>query len=225
MYEKILQKLKTQRGQNLQVSDKTLEAKAKSLEVLITDDDILAKADFTSEIESMQGNIGHVAKQVKEDTEKTLKKVDKTPAEIEAERLAKETKEKEDKEKGISPEVSSLIEQNKKILETLASMQGEKITTSRADILNQKLKDTPLIFKDATLNGFNRMKFNSDEEFSEYISEIEILAKNAIQVGKESNLNTSTPDITVKKPEDTKLNPVFGKAVEAFDNQESKKKE
>ena len=197
MYEKILQKLKSQRGSNNQVSDKTLEVKAKTLETLITTDEILETIDFTSEIESMQGNIGHIASEAV----KNIK-----PAEEKKEEK-KEVKETTD------PVIAQLLEQNKLIMEQLQGINIEKATQQRQTLLLEKIKDTPLIFKQATEKAFKRMSFATDEDFNEFLTETEASAKEAIQTGLESGLKFSTPPRDVNKPDPDGVTPEMQKAI------------
>jgi len=225
MYEKILEKLKLQRGQNLQVSDKTLEKMAKRFSKYIDTEEKLKEEDFTEDIENLQGNIGHIAKQVKEDTEKNFKKVEKTPAEIETERLAKIEKEKEDEKKGISPEVSALMEQNKQIMETLSSMNGEKIATTRSEKLGVILKDAMPEYKNQILSGFKHMNFENDEAFNSYFESTKTNFAAFEQKDKEQGLNTAIPNPDVKQPEKEELNPTFAKAMAAHDEQKALDKE
>lgn len=217
MYEKILEKLKQQRGQNTQVSDRTLESMAKRYARYIDTDEKLESEDFKEDIENIQGNIGAIAKQVKEDTEKKI-----TPEKKPEEK--KEKVEKPDEKKEDMPEwAKSMLEQNKVLLEKVNGMQDEKVTQSRSEILNEKLKETPLIFKNATISGFNRMKFENDEEFNAYLSEVEENAKAAIQEGNEKGLNTSTPKPDVHKPDPEEVSPEMQKAIEGITKKEEKK--
>lgn len=208
MYEKILQKLKEQRGQNSQVSDRTLEKMAKRYAKFIDADEKLKDEDFTEDIENIQGNIGSVAKKVKEDTEKQAATNAKT-----ADEKAKEEAAKKDG-KNTDPVVAQLLEQNKEIMEKLNGISNEKVTQSRSEILQEKLKETPLIFKDATLNGFKRMQFETDEDFNSYLSEVEESAKGAIQEAKEKGLNTSVPPVNVQKPDPEEVTPEMQKAID-----------
>lgn len=58
-------------------------------------------------------------------------------------------------------------------LETeLGSLKNEKLTTSRKQRLETALKDTGA-FGSQTLRSFNKMKFDNDEEFDEYLSDVE----------------------------------------------------
>lgn len=220
MEAKILEKLKRQRGKNLQVTDLTLIAKAKTLASIITDDEILAKIDFISEIESMQGNIGHVAKTVKEETEKLLK-VEKTPEQIAADLLAektrKEAEEKANKEKGISPELAAVMEQNKEIMETLKVMSGEKITKTRSELLNNVLADAPEALKAQTLANFKQMNFADDAAFETFKEATKTNVDSMVQFGKEQGVNFGAPKPEVRKPEADNLNPVMKAAFDAQD--------
>lgn len=54
----------------------------------------------------------------------------------------------------------------------LAALKGEKITTTRREKLESLLKDTGA-FGTRTLKSFNKMKFENDEEFEEFYSEVE----------------------------------------------------
>ena len=54
----------------------------------------------------------------------------------------------------------------------LAALRGEKLTDTRKSKLEALLKDTGT-FGNRTLKSFNKMKFDSDEEFDEFISDVE----------------------------------------------------
>jgi hypothetical protein len=226
MYEKILQKLKkqrdelhTQKGTKSNVSDRSLGDLAKSLETVITTDEILEKADFSNSIASIDGNINHyTAEQVntaKTDAVEAYKKA-------EAERIQKE---KDDKAKGNKtdnkdddePDVAKIVQDAiKPLVEKINSFENKEMTQTRSQILEEKLKDTPTIFRNATLSGFNRMNFKDDEEFNTYISEIEESAKAAIQEGAEKGLNTATPSSDIKPPDPEEVSPEMKKAIETI---------
>ena len=182
----------------------------------------MKKIDITEQNKILKGNISHIAKQVKEDTEKNLKSVAKTPEQIEAEILTKEQKEKENKEKGISPELAALMEQNKQIMETLSNIQGEKITKTRAEKIDEILKDSHPDYKKQVLSGFNRMKFENDDDFDSYLNETKTNFESFKQFAKEQGLNTFSPKPEIKKEDKEELNPVFAKAMKAHDEQQKK---
>lgn len=195
MLEKILQKLKTQRGQNSQVSDKTLESMAKTWANVIKDDETLNGIDFTEQISSLQGNIGHIAKQVKEDTEKLLKKPEPTPT------PAPTPKPNEPKPDDMPEWAKALIDQNQKNADLLAKMQGEKITTTRTQELNELLKDAPKAYKDSVFAGFNKAQFADDDDFNAFKEIQKTNYESFQQMAKEQGVVFNTPSPS-KKPAD-----------------------
>lgn len=205
MYEKILQKLKEQKGTTSNVSDRTLEDLARSLETIINTDELLEKADLTNAIKSIDGNINHyTAKQV-EEAKKNFK------PEIKPEVKPVEKKSTDPKNVDIKDMISEALSP---LVTEINSLKTEKVTQSRSEILQDKLKETPLIFKDATLNGFKRMRFETDEDFNSYLSEVEESAKGAIQEAKEKGLNTSVPPVNVQKPDLEEVTPEMQKAID-----------
>lgn len=225
MFEKILQKLKTQRGTTSNVSDRSLEDLARSLESIITTDEILAVADLSKAITSIDGNINHyTAEQIKGLEKKSeTKPPEQIAKELEDQRLAKEAKEKENKEKGISPEMAQLMENQKNMMEMMAKMQGEKITNTRSDVLNSILKDAPDFYKNQIITGFNQMTFKDDEAFQAFTESTKTNFEAFQQSAKEQGLNITTPKADVQKPEVDEVNPVMKAALAA--HAEANKKE
>lgn len=66
----------------------------------------------------------------------------------------------------------ALIESNNALKSELAAIKGEKVTDTRRSKLEKLLKDTGT-FGTRTLKSFGRMKFESDDEFDEFFSEVE----------------------------------------------------
>ena len=139
MFEKILQKLKAQRGETSNVSDRSLEDLARSLEPVITTDEILEKMDLSASIKSLDGNINHYTAEAV----KTAKKK-------EDEEAAKKKKEEEDRAKQKSQQTNQedipdwakkLMEQNEQVTNTLASLQTEKATSTRREKLKKSFTD------------------------------------------------------------------------------------
>ena len=234
MYEKILQKLKKQRdelnaqkGTKSNVSDRSLGDLAKSLETIISTDEILEKADFTNSIASIDGNINHyTAEQVKSAETKAVEDFKKS----EAERIKKEEDEKAKGgqaggQENEQPDIAKLIQDAiKPVVDELNGLKNKEMTKTRSQILEEKLKETPVIFRNATLSGFNRMTFKDDEEFNSYIAEVEISAATAIQEGKEKGLNTQTPNTNVKPKDPYEVTPEMQKAIEEITKVEEKEK-
>lgn len=225
MYEKILQKLKDQRGSNNQVTDKTLEVKAKTLEKIITSEEILATVDFTDEITSMQGNIGFIASDaVKNAATEAEKKAAEAQTEAQKKEAAKKAAEEAEK-KGDKPDMAKLISDAlNPIVEEINGLKKQKALQTRQELLNEKIKDTPLIFKNTTLSNFKRMNFETDDEFNEYISETEQSAKEAIQIGNESGLKFATPSKEVHKPDPDAVSPEMEKAIDEITTKKEENK-
>lgn len=227
MYDKILEKLKSQRGTTSNVSDRSLEDMARSLETLVTDDTILEKANFTKAIESFDGNLNnYTAKQVEAAKKKAIEDSKKSAEDLAKEEAAKKAaKEKAEKDGDkTDPAITALLEQNKVIMEQLQGIKNEKETQSRSDLLQAEIKETPLMFKQATEKAFNRMNFETDEAFTEYLTEIKTSAVEAIQIGKESGLAFTTPTKDVHKPNPDEVSPEMEKAIEKLTTKTEEKK-
>jgi hypothetical protein len=63
----------------------------------------------------------------------------------------------------------------------LTAMQTEKVTGSRKDQLAKLLAETPEAYRNKALKDFSRMKFETDEEFNDFITESETDAAEFIQ--------------------------------------------
>jgi hypothetical protein len=57
--------------------------------------------------------------------------------------------------------------------EKLSLLESGKITDSRKQTLERKLKSAPQAFKKTVLGSFGKMKFENDEEFNSFLSETE----------------------------------------------------
>lgn len=66
-----------------------------------------------------------------------------------------------------------LIEQNKKLEERLASFEGEKVINSRLERLTTAMAKAPDQVKTRYTKDFNRMSFKDDEEFDNWLTEVE----------------------------------------------------
>lgn len=66
----------------------------------------------------------------------------------------------------------ALFEQNKALSEKLAAMEGERKTNSRLDRIKEIVKDCGAM-GEATLRGFGRMQFSTEEDFEEFVQEVE----------------------------------------------------
>jgi myosin heavy subunit len=82
--------------------------------------------------------------------------------------------------KGKTPEgddtpawAKSLLETNQKLTERLNGLEAGKVKQTRLQTLEEKLKDVPAAYKADKLKDFNRMGFDTDEAFTEYLTETE----------------------------------------------------
>lgn len=65
-----------------------------------------------------------------------------------------------------------LVQTVQSLNDEIAALKGEKVTTTRRGKLEALLKDAGT-FGTRTLKSFNKMKFESDEEFDEFYSDVE----------------------------------------------------
>lgn len=102
-----------------------------------------------------------------------------------------------DPKKPTDPEMpawaKALVDSNKALAEKLERLESGKTADTRKQTLEGKLKDVDPKFKSTALKAFGRMKFESDEDFETYLSEIE-------EDAKEFALQTQTDDIGLSRP-------------------------
>jgi hypothetical protein len=75
----------------------------------------------------------------------------------------------------------------------VASIKGEKVTNTRKEQLAKILENTPDAFKNKAIKDFNRMKFDTDEEFNDYLAETETDAADFIQEQSNAGLGGDRP--------------------------------
>lgn len=221
MYEKILQKLKVQRGQTSYVSDRSLEDLAKSLVKIITTDELLAQADLTEAIKSIDGNINaYTAEQVKK-MQDAAKKAAEDEAKKKADEEAAKKKAEKDKEKNkdVPEYIQALMEQTKQIMtqnETLAkevlALKSEKTSNTRAEQVKKVLEGLPAFVANPIIAGFQKTNFSTEDDFTAYVKELEKNKTDFIQAAKEQGLNNFSPIVDVQKPVETGETPVMADA-------------
>jgi hypothetical protein len=199
MLEKILQKMKSQRGKTSNVTDRSLQDLAKTYESFITTDEQLETADFSPAIASLDGNINkYTADAVTKEKADRQKAIDEAVAK--AKGTTPTTEEKKPEEGQETPEwVQALIDKTKKLEESLNSLQGERTATVRQQQLQEVLKGTPDYFQKPIVTGVTRLQFNTEEEFTEYIETVKQTRTDFEQAAKEQGLNTAAPG-TDRKP-------------------------
>lgn len=108
----------------------------------------------------------------------------------------------------------------RKSVETLAgqvaSMKGEKLTDSRKTRLKEILKDTGS-FGAMTLKNFEKMSFEDDDAFEDYLSEVEDGLKALNQERADAGLaHLGTPPATEKRTESKKPEVVTEEQIEGI---------
>lgn len=87
----------------------------------------------------------------------------------------------------------ALIQSNQTLAQSLDAIKGEKVTNDRSTQLAKILENTPEAFKNKAIKDFKRMKFETEEEFNDYLTETETDAADLVQ--EQSNLG-----LTGQKP-------------------------
>lgn len=213
MFDKILTKLKEQRGKNSSVSDRSLEDLARSYEAFITTDEQLEKADFTGAIKSIDGNLRHFASEALKTKEKEaeIEKLRKQKEEEDKKKEEEEQKRKQEMGKEEVPEwmrtymktqeeaLKARDSQIDKLMQGIEGINKEKVTKSRTEQLNTVLKDLPELVKTPILLGYKNTSFQSDESFKEYLEGIENTTKDYIEKARQNGIMIPMPKGEQKK--------------------------
>jgi len=228
MLEKILTKLKEQRGTTSNVSDRSLEDLAKSLVPFITTDEQLALANLAPAIASIDGNISHYTKEAitkaeqlriqKQQQDEAAKKA----ADEASKKKTEQTKDVPEYVKVMMEQMSAITEQNKSLLNDITSLKTEKITGSRSEKLNAVLTGLPEYLVNPIKAGFQRATFNSDEEFDLYLKDVTTNKQQMEQAVKEQGIVFGTPAKDVNKPVDTGETPIISDARKLINEQKIK---
>lgn len=231
MFEKILQKLKEQRGQNSNVSDRSLEDLAKTLESVITTDETLEKADFSAAIESIDGNINHYTAQAVKNAQKDA---DDEKKRKKAEEDAEKHKSKSQNQQTNQPDdmpawAKALMEQNEKLTNSLETLHTEKAASTRREMLQKTFKDKdgnelPEFYTKPILEAFNNTKFEDEDSFNNYLSSIKANNDAFSQQVKENGIKFGTPKKEVEVPEETGETEVLSDARKMVSKQKEESK-
>ena len=216
MLEKILQKLKAQRGTTSVISDKSLEDIAKSLQLIIISDELLNVFDFAPVLTSLDGNVNsYTAEAVKKAKEAIKPEEKKAPIEP-----IKEPEKADD-----TPAwAKALLEQNKILVGEINILKGDKVVKTRTEKLDAILKETPDIYRNTVLKSFNRANFTDEEDFNNYLTEIKEESKTVIQEGREKGLAFSAPSATITKPDPDGISPEMEKTIKEMTQKTEVKK-
>jgi len=94
-------------------------------------------------------------------------------------------------------------------------MNGEKITSTRSELLNTVLKGAPDALKAQTLENLKQMNFADDTAFETFKEATKTNVESMVQFGKEKGIEFGTPAAEVKAPIKDDLNPVMKAAFAA----------
>jgi len=87
----------------------------------------------------------------------------------------------------------SLMESNKALAQGLEAIKGEKVVNTRKSQLESVLNGTDEKFKSTALKAFNRMKFDSEDQFNEYLAEITEDATGFVPAAEQTFLGGDRP--------------------------------
>jgi hypothetical protein len=203
MYEKILQKLKSQRdaagknGTPSNVSDRSLEDLAHTLETLIVDDATLEKADFSKAITSIDGNIiYHTSEAIKKVAEK------KKEPEKKKETSTETSATKDDNGDDVPAWAKKIMKQNEELTTEVLNLKSGKIQDTRLTKLKKQLEGLPSFYSEPIVSSFKRLQFEQDDDFEAYLGEIKTNGDTFVQTAKENGLNNFQLPGEIKKPKE-----------------------
>src|SRR5690606_8396945 len=89
------------------------------------------------------------------------------------------------------------VEQQNKVIETLtgklAAFEAGQVGKTRRQQLEAKLEKASPLVKKALLSAYERATFNTDDEFSEYLAEIEQTVTEDVQAQSDAGLGGDAP--------------------------------
>lgn len=156
MKEKILASLKT-KYKNLGVSDKALEGIAAMLAVTTTDE---------ANIETATDGVKDLLTSIQSDADK---RVTDAVAKIKPPKAPEPPKTPADE----PPKTDETPAWAKSLISEIAELKAGKTVDLRKQTLETKLKDVNPAYSAKILKDFQRMKFESDEDFNAYVAETE----------------------------------------------------
>lgn len=87
----------------------------------------------------------------------------------------------------------AMIESNKALQAEIATIKEGNVSKSRRSQLEAKLQDAPEKFKARTLRDFDRLKLDSDDDFTDYLADIEQDVSDEIQAQSDEGLGNDSP--------------------------------
>lgn len=180
-------------GVNL--SNKRIEAIAAKIDAKVTEEDEIDDALSTYD------EYNPFAQMAKDDDRERLKlkkesETSKTPEQIAAENEA------EGKDTLVDSEMpawaKALVTSTQALAKGLESIQGEKVANTRKQQYEAKLEGVPAKVKAKALKDFGKMKFDTEEEFNEWLTETETDIEDLVQEESNNGLSNQTPVRGVK---------------------------
>ena len=171
MKSKILIALKT-KYKNLGFGEKAFEGVAEYLATTVTEEANIETAiggvepmlkAFQSESDKLRGENATLKTQL-EAAKKTEIKPDET--------AGRDSSDKSDDGDGMPKWAVKVFERFEGIEKKLVTIEADKVTGSRKSRLDDKLKDVPESLKNMVAKNFGKMKFESDDDFDEYLTEV-----------------------------------------------------
>ncbi|QBQ41199.1 hypothetical protein E2P86_08530 [Sphingobacterium psychroaquaticum] len=194
---KIIVKLKakaTALGVNL--SNVRINGLADKLDGLITNED-----DIDGEIDKLDQVLGFKELAALDDAKRsaerrTAEEEDKDKNPERKDPVEPEKKDPEHKDEAPSW-FKAHVENQNKVIETLTAtvvnLQNGNTAQSRRQQLEAKLKDAPERFKTQTLRNFDRLKLDSEDDFTSYLAEVELDVADEIQAASDAGLGNDNP--------------------------------
>lgn len=132
---------------------------------------------------------------------------------------SKNTKDDKDKNDDNTPEwAASLLKTVETLTNEITTLKGEKVASTRKAKLEELLKDAGSYGK-RTLKNFDRMKFETDDEFDEFYSDVEEDLKAFNQERADKGLeNLNNPPATGNKGGGKEDEPMSDKEIEDLAN-------
>ena len=169
MKDLILKALKT-KYKNLGFGEKAFEGVADYLAKTVTEE-----ANIETAIDGVEG----ILKVFQSEADKLRGENTTLKSQLEAAKKA-ETKPADSKKDGeggndgddVPKWAKKIFEGFEGVQKKLEALETDKVTGSRRSQLDDKLKDAPEALKGVIAKNFGKMKFESDDEFSEYLADV-----------------------------------------------------
>lgn len=202
---KIISKLKAKaKSLNINLSNVRINGLADNLDTIVdNEDDIDGEIDKLDsilsfkELATLDDAKRNADRLAAEQEDEDVEEEDELETQPNQQTDKKKTKSEETNKDEMPPWFKAHVENQNKIIEglttQLTNFQKQDTAKARRELLEGKIKDAPEKFKLRTLRDFNRLKIESDEEFNEYLADIEQDVADEIQFAADSGLGIDSP--------------------------------